>query len=548
MPRKRTIKKKTEDEGVILSPQDVRNTVETFWSFTEFINSMGVGAITPFLLNQRMKEVAFNPLKVTQDQLDRILQNPRDSEQSLMEISEYYELVSSPYKRLITYMSNQLAWDLTYTATNVDDPKEYISPVYKKELKQLEEKLDSFDYQKEFSVAVRELIRNEAFFCSPRYDGQKLLLQELPSTPTYTMITGRWSAGFLFSFNMIWFLQPGTDLRMYDPFFSEKYNELWGEGKQQVASYIPSLSPFDRGKSSWVYWVDVPPDVGWAFKLSPETAARIPYWTGMFSSLLLDPVMRNLQKDVNLAVANRMLVGQVPMLNNASSKVADQISVKPETLSKFLQLVSSALASSVKITAAPLTDFKQIAFPSDNDLYAKFLKTTLASSGVNTSLIFTPDVRSNQLESQLSLNADEQLMTEVYYQFNAFMNYWLNKPQITDKKQNHKYKWKFEFEGTKWFTNREQRLDQQKTLASLGMVLPQKWAAAIGMKYSDFKRQMEEAQATGFVDKLTPIISSAQMSSADGGRPKMSDSELSDGGAESRESGTNNTTRIPKGK
>jgi hypothetical protein len=76
-------------------------------------------------------------------------------------------------------------------------------------------------------------------------------------------------------------------------------------------------------------------------------------------------------------------------------------------------------------------------------------------------------------------------------------------------------------------------------LAGLGIVLPQKIAAAIGMNPFDFERQLAEAKASGFVDNLTPIISGFQMSPDDNGRPKKDDSELTDSGSQTREGAEN---------
>jgi hypothetical protein len=78
-------------------------------------------------------------------------------------------------------------------------------------------------------------------------------------------------------------------------------------------------------------------------------------------------------------------------------------------------------------------------------------------------------------------------------------------------------------------------------LADKGMVLPQKIAASIGMLPHEFERQLAMARADGFVDKLTPILTSFNMSKEDsaGGRPKKDGGKLSDSGQNTRDSGSN---------
>jgi hypothetical protein len=216
----------------------------------------------------------------------------------------------------------------------------------------------------------------------------------------------------------------------------------------------------------------------------------------------------------------------------------NQFNINPDTLGKFLSIVKTAVSEAIQVAALPLQNVKALNFDAENEIYDSYLKTTMASSGVNSNLIFTSDLKPNTIETQLSLNTDEQLMSSVYSQFNAFLNYHINK--LTKK-----YKFSFQFEGTQFYNNRQQRLDTQITLADKGIVLPQKIAAAIGMKPQDFQRQMDEARAMGWVDNLTPIISGFQTSKEEvGGRPKKDDAELSDSGESTRSTGNN----IPRGK
>jgi len=525
-----TKKKNQTDTPVLISETEVKQVWDFYQYAVNMANPYMNPAITPQLLNQRMQDITMNPIVPNQDRLTSALADPKNSEIELQGISEHFEIASQPYKRLLSYLGNMLSWDLTMTPLNAEKD-DYGTNSYKRDQKAVEKFLDDFDYEKEFEVAVKEMLRNETFFCSQRLDMEVPILQELPASPIYTKITGRWSYGLMFSINMYFFTLPGADLNMFHPFFAKTYGDVWGLNGGRMKPYIPSLPAESRGGSAWVYWQDVPVDVGWAFKMTPEIATRLPYFTGLFSDLILQPIMRNLQRDMNMSAASRILAGEVPMLKDAGAKVSDQIAMSPETLGKFMQLVKSAISSAVKFAAAPLNNMQGISFATDNAMYPTYLKNLLAASGVNTSLIFTSDARPNQLESQLSLNTDEQLMMSLYPQFNAFLKYNVNK--LTKK-----FKWDFEFEGTRFFTNRDERLNRQKELLAYGIVLPQKISAAIGMKPQNFRRQMEEAKANGFVDSLTPIVQAAQQAS-DGGRPRKSNSELGDAGAQTREDGGN---------
>lgn len=470
---------------------------EEVWSILEFAKGLqglyGSAYLNPDLVSARMKDITLNPLAATQAMLDEALVSPKTHETQLQQFSQSFELSSMVYKRLISYLANMLAFDVTYTSNA--KPEDYKSAKYKKDLSVVEDFLDRFEYREELRIATREMLRNDAFFACFWETGEKYVLQELP--PEYCKITGRWENGFLFSFNMYWFLQPGVDIDMYHPFFKKKYNEIWTNGNN-LRTYNPALPPEYRDKSSWIYWVDIPTTIGVCFKLSPELATRLPYFSPLFSDLILQPLMRNLQKNMSMAAAGKLIMGEIPMLNrDAKATVKDSIAISPDLLGKFLALVKSAISEAIKVTSAPLSNVKGISFDADNEMYDKYLRTALASSGINTNLIFTSDVKPNTIETQLSLNVDEQMMEALYRPFGSFMNYHINRLTKT-------FKFMLEFEGTDFFLNRDKRLETALSLLDKGIALPQKIAAAIGMKPSQMRKHMEEAAAMGFVGMLTP--------------------------------------------
>jgi hypothetical protein len=257
----------------------------------------------------------------------------------------------------------------------------------------------------------------------------------------------------------------------------------------------------------------------------------------MFSDVVLAPMMRNLQKNVNIFKSQKLLVGLIPLLKDAKGgSVKDAIAIEASTLGKFLGLLKSGLHESVKIGGVPFSDLKEIDFDTTNtNIMDEYTKTTSAMSGINSRLIFANDKMSNS-ETQASINVDEYLTLQVYNQFNQFMDYQINK-------RTSSFKFKFKFEGTEFQANRQFRLDNALKLADKGIVLPQKIAASIGMDIADFYRQLEDGQAMGFVDMLTPMLNVNTMNTGDktdkGGRERKSDNELTDSGEAGRDAGSN---------
>lgn len=489
----------------------------------------------PLLVNSRMKDVTLSPIVATAEAIDTALENPKNSETQLVGYSEFFELTSMLYKRILYYLSGMLSFDLTYTCKNIKNDSDYKSKSYLNDLKIVTDFLDAFNVKKEFKTVTRQLLRNEIFFSILREEGDKYTLQELPKD--YCVLTGRWDYGLLFDFDMNWFLQSGVDINMYPPIFKKMFDKAFV--KISDGQYVPS-EPVESRTTSWVKWVQTSPKDGfWAFKMNPELATKIPFLAPMFPDVVTQPIIRKLQTNSYIASASKMVIGKVPMLDKTvkGAGVKDSVAISPETLGKFLAVLKAGLSEAVKVGAAPLEDMQGVSFPLDEPFYQEYLKTTSSSSGVNARLIYTLD-KNNAVESQLSINVDEFLMMYVYPQFSDYLEFYINK-------RTKKFKWRFEFEGTEFFTNRKERMDTQMTLSDRGIVLPQKIAAAMGMLPHVFMRQLTESKAMGFTDMLTPIQTSFTMgaggnsASKGAGKPSKSISDLSDSGAQTREDGGN---------
>lgn len=516
------------------SSADVLLSEKTVFDVLLFAKSLAEGMYpgiyTPDLMNARLKDISYAPTEASEDALNQALKDPKNSESELRSFIENFEIVSMPLRRILSYMGSHLAFDVTYTCTNAE-VEDYKKPAFKKDKKQIDSFLDLFDYRAQFRNVVKQILRNEIYVCAVRDDtSDKIVLQELPLE--YCKIVSKWGRGYLAAFNFLYFLKPGIDIRLYPKFFRDKFNELF-DGKDPK-TYNPAISIDQRGDSQYVYWVDLPPEVGWVFKFDPSIVTAVPYFTGLMKDLIDQNVMRSLQKNINLSAASRMVVGEVPMLSESKAQVKDMIAIDPTTLGKFLALVRSALSESIKVASAPLKNMQALSFDAEPEVYDKWMRSALASSGMNTALFYTSNLKANTIESQLSFQSDSLIMEHLYSQFNLFMDYFGNK-------RTSKYKYAMEFEGNDYYLDRKQRFDYVMALADKGIVLPQKIAAARGMKPQTLIRMMEESKAMGFTDMLTPILSSFQMSGKDqtNGRPSKSDSELTDSGAETRSAGSN---------
>lgn len=533
------IKKIKEDGEILSSEAEVKLALDFANAFSQ---GLGIfpSAYNPQILNSRLQEITLRSgAKTTSDAIQKLLENPKDSEKELLATSEYFEITSTPYRRLLGYMSDILAWDWTYTCNNIEKPSDYSSKAYQKDLDVVKDFFQRFDV-KEFATVVKQMYREDAFFSIFRDEGSRYVLQQLQSD--YCLLTGRWDYGLLFSFDYTFFLRQGVDMDMFPPIFKKTYAKLFA-GKNPPMEYDPSINVDRRRESSFVYVADCSPADGfWAWKLNQERINRAPFFSGLFPDLANQNIIRNLQKSSFLAQGVKILAGSIPLLDNTKANVKDAYAMSPAILEKFLQLMRSAINEAVNVVAAPLDQIQPIEYTGSNDIQSSWNQNTMGMAGINSHLLYTGgDYRPNQIESILSTQIDELASQEIYPYFNRFLEYQINK-------RTSKYKFNFKFEGSNIYLDRQRRLETQTNLMNLGCVNPQKLAAATGQNIFEFQAQLDEARINGWTDNLTPIISAFQQSGAkDAGRPETSDDKLSESGAETR-STAGNTAKVKKNK
>jgi hypothetical protein len=508
-------------------------TEQQAYDVLKFASSLYGGIYTPQLVNSRLQDIGLSPMIATSEDIDKALTDPKNSEQQLIGYSQWLELNNMLYKRTMHYLSGLLSFDVTYYPTNIEI-EDLKSPQYKKDSKIVEDFLNKFSIKKEFKLALRQMLRNEAYFGFLRDDGNSYSLQEI--NQKYALITGRSDVGLLWDINMYMTYEPGISIDMLPPSFKKYYNEVF-LNNDKAKEYNPA-SLVGMRDTSWVLWHQTSPaDGAVCFKFSPELATRVPLLSAMMPDVVLQPVIRQLQTNAYYAQATKLILGKIPMLNkDAKGAITkDMVALTPDLLGKFLALIKSALPDAVKIGASPLENAEAINFTGE-DFYSKYLQTSVATSGGSSRLFFQLD-RGNAIETQLAIDTDVFLMEQVYPQFEEFLNYHINR-------RTKKYKFAFKLEGSEFFTDKKRRLDTQVQLMGLGIVNVQKLASAVGQLPHVFEMQLAMAKASGFVDGLTPIVMAAQMSNgADGkgtsGRPAKAIGDLGESGVNTRDSASN---------
>lgn len=122
----------------------------------------------------------------------------------------------------------------------------------------------------------------------------------------------------------------------------------------------------------------------------------------------------------------------------------------------------------------------------------------------------------------MAIEEDYAFMKPLYRQFEAFLNYYVNK-------KTRKYKFNFYLDGLdRSFWKKDKLQNLQNMSSMLGITLDsQQWASAMNMNPQQFKRSMELAHYSDMTNLLTPLINANTMSN-NGQAPQASNTNKDD--------------------
>ena len=493
------------------------------------------GWFSPFLSNQLLTNLNNNPRLPNSEQVKKALQDYKNSGEDLSGYVDFARSVDMLFKRTLYSYANALSFDLQITCTNAYTTDDYNSEAYKKDRQTVDNFLTSFDYKKEFYNVLLNVLTSETYFTWFRKTKwgnrgkMKYALQIMPQD--YCMLTGYFEKGFLWSFNVLYLMQPGVDIDGFDPSLKTTYLRAI---QSSSMDYRPS-APLNQRDGSYALWADVSPLSGaWAWKFSTDNFSKNPFLAPFVANVLRNNEVGDLQYDKDLLSAAGILAGEIRLFDTAKSGTqANQFAIDPKTLGAFMTKCKQGLQRQLKLAAVPLENIKFFQYEDKNPQSYNNDLTTTAGIGTGISRVIYSSDRMSNAEIEASLNEVYQTMKPMYAQFNNFLDFYVN--QMTSK-----YKFKFEFVGSNYRFEQEARFDKMMKLADKGLVLNSSaWASAIGMNPVTFDRMLAESKATGWATQYGQLMLNANTTSGNadntGGRPRSDDSVLTDSGEASRE-------------
>ena len=191
---------------------------------------------------------------------------------------------------------------------------------------------------REFSKVLWNMCMYDTYYTSIRTEesegSRKMWLQELPAD--YSIIDAQAYMGYLYSFDVSYFISPGSNIDAYAPKFKKVFRQAL-EWSKNNANYQPNY-PNRHGR--WVYWTPLLPDEAWVFKYHDQFAGSIPPLLGM----MIDCAKMEKYKALEDAKAElevyKVIVATVPRLtNNRGGNRTDNFAISAEQVREFVDMV-----------------------------------------------------------------------------------------------------------------------------------------------------------------------------------------------------------------
>ena len=448
----------------------------------------------------------------SKENLRTYMQNPLAQYKNLRNLSRYLYYRSQIYRRIINYNATMIDTNYRSVIPQIDLIKGMDAQKALKSYYDTLVILDKMNLASEMLKAYTTCWIEDAFFgvyyFEPDEGGFVLQLD-----PDYCQITSIYPTGdFGFDFDMTYFRSHAEQL------------ELWGEPFTSMYRAYENDSTNGR-------WQQVPDEYCICFKINTtEPTIPTPPYITLFDSIINLEDLKEITTVADEADIYKLLVAKIPLLD---SENVDDFAVDPDTAIAYYQKMIEALPDYVNAILSPI-DVDAITFEGDkaNDVnkVENASKNILKTSGHS---ILAEATGTTAVTAAIKADEDyaiSSLLVQTQAWVNRFMSYQLSDPA----------KVKF-LEVTKY--TKEAFKDSLIKDMNYGAPFITTLGVLNGYSELDMISMANINNALGLDELFKPLATASTRSAeeSEGGRPTLSDTELTDEGEASRDKVENAT-------
>ena len=403
----------------------------------------------PSVQNSRVKAISPLPADYDKDSLGEFLRYPQNSELPLQQVAEglkwsvysFFKLQKS-YADILTYRNYVLPEYIT-----AEDVK---TETFQREYRLADKLLKAVNIPEVGHLAVGQAeIQGKVFYVS-RYRIDKshnsvdtFFLQPLPTGGGWAKIIGLNNVSkYTVSFNLMYFMTPGTDYRQFGDLFApymEDFND-WVTKDQKRAfkgKYIYASRNNAEFESEikawcqngrWYYYVSLPIDRVWTFEIDDTTPITVSPFAGLMQTFSQQADYEAAQLSLIMNPLIKIFTGEIPYYNSDTAKEDDGFRLSVEMRAVFEafwnQMMAATNTGGTAFYTAPVNNIKSHDYAESanaNSISQSFLNYGMAKSGTQGIIPVTD--RPSQGVAEVSAKLEARYAQCIYTALEKMINY-----------------------------------------------------------------------------------------------------------------------------
>lgn len=513
----------------------------------------------PYIQNRRVKGVSSSAYPYTKDKVAGFLRKPEDNEQPLREAMEWARYAAYPIFNIIkTYQDvPTYRW---YNYPLYADETNAKSEEFKREWRLLDKICGKVKPSQMAHMIMGQcgVMGKVHYYLRTKVDKshnscEYAYMQQLPSD--WTKIIGFNNVSkYTLSFNLMYFMTPGTDIRQFGPLFMSMFDEMMNFVPRKYGKIVYNEIDIQKFSAEserraikgnpevyeqngqWFYWVSLPPAECWTFEIDDTTRNVISPFVG----LLINAIQQADYEQVQLAILQNPLIAcvlaEMETIDTAIANQADPIKISPATRQAYTVLWDNLMAenntSGIGMYAAPFKNMKLESLaeaPNAANISGKGYEYLIQKSGIGIiSASSEPRVGMVQIAARLAA----QFARVVYGQFENMMTHFYSTLGL-------KYDWAFKMFGD--IFSEEDELKSAKDGMTLGILIDTlRYDAMRGHSILDDISISNAVIGSKLMEKRLPLISTYSAKAGEGNLPPVD-------GKPKNPDGTDPTKENPQG-
>ena len=564
MPEERTEKSMSAAEmpegswsGPIARFRDIASRYIGTLSYNEVADAFGRAwagfANQPQIQNMRVKGISSLPADYTKEDIGEFLRHPYSSERPLRQTAEILKWTAYPFYKIIKTYQDILTY--RYYAAPARLAADFDPAALGREASLLDDLHRHIRPEETAHAIVGKALSQGRVCCLLRWSADKshnrmgyAFVQQLP-TDWCTIIGENNISGETVSFNMMYFLQPGTDVTAYGDLFDPFLEDFRGAFSDPSSdppvnrNYVyhsdggvrlpcrggsigfhpgrvrpdgPGRPRIFRQNGRWCYYVSLPIDRVWVFGIDDTTVNAASPLSGLLLTYAQQSDYEAAQLSLLLNPLIKIFTGEIPYFSDNGATVEDgfRLSLGGRALyeSMFNSLMAANSTGGTAFYTAPVQNIKSHDFPESanaNDISASFQRYGIGKAGLAGIIPVDEDVKAGQAE--LSSLLESRYGECVYRRFERMMN-------TLYRALGLRHDWRFHMFGS-IYTDARTREAAQASLSNGDLSAHYILAALDGESLTEKLAMMRAVRAAGLPGLLEPPPTSYTQSDR-GGRPE----------------------------